>query len=114
MDFIEIDKTLIPYRFEIKLSDKIYTFYINYNCFFDFFTADLILNGTTLVTAEKLVLNEFLFRDVFEDEEHNLNPNAPQELLFVGSNDNSVKRVSYDNLGETVFLYVVDRTEVLE
>lgn len=114
MGIIEIDKTKIPYSFDIQLSGQIYTFNINYNILFDFFTADLSLNGTPLVKAEKLVLGQFLFREDCEDKEHNINSNFPNELLYVGSSDNTIQRVSYDNLGSSVFLYCVDRSEVNE
>lgn len=114
MDSIDIDKTLVPYKFDINLSSRIYTFVINYNVLFDFFTADLLLNGSVLVKDEKLVLNQFLFRDISEDSDHNQDPNFPSELLFVGTTDNTIKRISYDNLGDTVFLYCISRNEVIE
>lgn len=112
MEIIDIDKTMVPYKFDINLSNRIYTFIINYNVMFDFFTADLLLNGTILVKSEKLVLNQFLFREIAEDSEHNIDPNFPTELLFVGTTDNTIKRVSYENIGDTVFLYCIDRSEV--
>lgn len=112
MGIIEINKSQIPYKFEIKLSSRIYEIVINYNFLFDFFTADLMLNNVTLIKSEKLVLNQFLFRDVCEDKEHNINSDFPKELLFIGTNDETISRISYDNLGETVFLYYAEREEV--
>lgn len=112
MGIIDIDITQVPYSFEINLSGRIYTIAINYNVVYNFFTADLILNGVTLIKGEKLILNQFLFRDYAEDKDKNLNPNFPAELLYVSATDNSVKRCGYDELGTTVFLYYVDRDEV--
>jgi len=112
MDIIDIDKTIVPYTFDINLSNRIYTININYNVLFDFFTADLLLNGAVLVKDEKIVLNQFLFREIAEDSEHNLDPNFPTELFYIGTTDNNIKRVSFSNLGDTVFLYSIDRSEV--
>ena len=111
MGTIEINKLLAPYQFDITLSGKTYTIDIKYNILFDFFTASLSLEDKVLVENDKLVLDEFLF-DQGEDKDHNLNPDFPEELLYVGSEDKSIYRVSWDNLGSTVFLYYMDRNEV--
>jgi hypothetical protein len=111
MGTIEINKLLAPYQFDITLSGKTYTIDIKYNILFNFFTASLSLEDKVLVENDKLVLDEFLF-DQGEDKDHNLNPDFPEELLYVGSEDKSIDRVSWDNLGSTVFLYYMDRNEV--
>lgn len=112
MGIININKYLIPYSFTIKLSGSTYTVSIKYNVLFDFFTASLSLGDMTLVENEKLVLGQFLFREQGEDMEHNINSDFPQELLYVGSEDISIERVTWDNFGDTVFLYYVERSEV--
>lgn len=112
METIEINKLLAPYQFDIMLSGKTYTIDIKYNILFDFFTASLSLGDKILVENDKLVLGEFLF-DQGEDKDHNLNPDFPEEILYVGSQDSSINRVSWDNLGSTVFLYCIEREEVL-
>jgi hypothetical protein len=114
MGIIEIDKTKIPYSFDILLSNRVYTLNINYNILFDFFTADLLLNGNVLAKNEKLVLGQFLFREIAEDSEHNINPNFPTELLYIGTSDNKVQRLGFENLGTNVFLYCIQRSEVNE
>ena len=112
MGIIDINKNLVPYQFDITLSGKTYTIDIKYNILFDFFTASLSLGDTVLVENEKLVLGQFLFREQGEDQDHNLNPNFPEEFLYVGTTDDSIERVSWDNLGNTVFLYYAEREEV--
>lgn len=110
---VDIDVNQIPFNFDISLSGKIYNIALRYNVIFDFFTVDLKLNNTILVQNEKLVLDQFLFREVYEDNDHNLDPNFPSdELLYVGCEDNKIKRVSLDNLGDTVNIYVIDRKEL--
>ena len=94
------------------LSGRTYTLVFNYNATFDFFTVDLLLGDTVLVEGEKMVLNEFLFREAGEDSEGNINPNFPEEVLFMASTDDSIQRVSYDNLGDSVLLWYAERSEI--
>lgn len=112
MGTIEIDKNLIPCSFDITLSGRTYTFNFNYNVDFDFFTVDLILGDKVLVSSEKMILNQCLFKEAAEDAEHNINPDFPEEILFAGSTDDSIQRVSYDNFGDSVLLYYAERDEV--
>lgn len=113
MGIIEIDKNLIPYTFDIELSGRLYTIEINYNYIFDFFTIDLYLDNKPLVKSEKLVLNEILFKDIYEDKEGNLNEKFPTEILIpLGNND--VERITYDNFGTEVQLYYAERSELNE
>lgn len=112
MGIIEIDKALVPYTFNLELSGLIYTFTINYNFLFDYFTVDLALGDTDLVVGEKLVLNEILFRDLSEDKDGNLNNSFPSEILFPSASDDSITRITYDNFGSEVQLYYADRNEV--
>lgn len=113
MYIMPIDLNSVPYTFEITLSGRVYKIALRYNTLYDFFTADLILNNVILVSQEKLVLGQFLFREVAEDKEHNINPDFPNELLYVGSEDETIGRVSITNLGDSVQIYIVDRSEVL-
>jgi len=113
MGIIEIDKNLIPYTFDIELSGRLYTIEINYNYIFDFFTIDLYLDNKPLVKSEKLILNEVLFKDIYEDKEGNLNEKFPTEILIpLGNND--IKRITYDNFGKDVQLYYAERSELNE
>lgn len=112
MDIIPIDLSSIPYQTTITLSGKVYALTFDYNSMYDFFTASLSLNGEILVENEKIVLKQFLFREVAEDKDHNINPNFPEELIFCGTEDSTIQRVSITNFGNAVNLYVVDRSEV--
>lgn len=113
MGVIEIDTSQVPYAFNIELSSKIYTIAINYNYIFDYFTVDLKLGDKVLVLGEKLVINKILFREVYEDKEHNINEEFPEELLMPVSSNN-IDRITYDNLGKEVELYYFDRSELNE
>lgn len=114
MGIIELDVDLVPYTFNIELSERIYTLNINYNFIYDYFTMDLLLNEKVLVEGEKLVLNEILFREAYEDKDHNLNEEFPSELLMPVSDNNDTDRITINNLGKEVQLYYFDRSDITE
>lgn len=114
MYIIPLDKAKVPYQFDIALDKQLFTLELHYNLQFDFFTMDLIKGTTTLVSQEKLILKQFPFRECYEDKDHNLNPNFPQGLFYVGTTDSTIKRVNYANLGDTVQLYYIERDELNE
>lgn len=101
MNYIEIDKDLIPYRFEIDLAGEEYEFEINHNNRFDYFTVDLYRDGTALVVGEKLMLNRPLFDGL-------ANINLPKMKIIPKDRSGIETRITYDNLESTVFLYVID------
>ncbi|MCM3143036.1 hypothetical protein [Brevibacillus sp. MER 51] len=101
MEYIEIEKGLIPYRFEISLSDAVFTFEIHYNSEFDFFTADLERDGELLATGVKLVYGVPLFTD---SKDHRF----PQEEIIPFDLSGTTQEVTWSTLEETVFLYVLE------
>lgn len=114
MEVLEIDKELIPYEFDIELSNRIYTIGINYNYLFDYFTVDLKLGDTVLVQNEKLIIDKILFSSVCEDFSHNLDDEFPTEIIIPVANNDSIDRITFDNLNNDVILYVVGREELNE
>lgn len=52
MEYLPIEKDSIPYQFDIDLEGDIFTFEVNYNDRFDFFTLDLMRNDNVLVYGE--------------------------------------------------------------
>lgn len=101
MEYIEIEKELIPYSFEIDIDDKEYEIEVNYNERFDFFTVDLYKEGVPLVVGEKLVFNRPLFDGL-------ANVDLPQTKIIPRDRAGEVNRITYDNMESTVFLYVGD------
>jgi hypothetical protein len=98
---IPIQKNQTPYRFEIVLGAEPFEIEVRYNADFDFFTVDLYKDGKTLVYGEKLVYGVPLFVDVFDQR-------FPVLQLVPRDDAGLETRVSYQNLGETVFLQVVE------
>lgn len=97
---IDINKNLIPYTFDIELDD-IYIFTIRYNKEYDFFTVDLSLADEILVVGEKLVYG----RPLFAHLRHLKVPSIPIVPVEIADNE---QRVTFNNLGEKVFLYLGD------
>ncbi|MEG0470786.1 MAG: hypothetical protein RR588_00470 [Solibacillus sp.] len=99
-EYIEIDKAEIPYSFEVELANEIFEIEVNYNQAHDFFTVDLFKEGIALVIGEKLILNRPLFRNSVDID-------LPQVKIIPKDRAGEAKRITYDNLNETVFLYLV-------
>lgn len=99
--YVPIQKNMAPYRFEILLGVEPFEIEVRYNADFDFFTVDLYKDGEALVYGEKLVYGVPLFVDVFDQR-------FPVLQLLPKDDAGLETRVSYQNLGETVFLQVVE------
>lgn len=96
---LPIEKDLIPYRFEVELAGEVFEFEVHYNERFDFFTVHLYKNGEPLVYGEKLILNKPLFDGL-------VNIELPKVKLVPRDLSGEAKRITFDNLSKTVFLYV--------
>jgi hypothetical protein len=96
---LPIEKELIPYKFEIELVNELFTFEVHYNKRFDYFTIDISKNEQPLVYGEKLILNRPLFDGLVNIELPKVNI-VPRDRAEIET------RITYDNLSETVFLYV--------
>lgn len=103
-EYIEIDKDEIPYSFEIELAGEVFEIEVNYNQTYDFFTVDLFKDGGVLVIGEKLIINRPLF-------ENRVNIDLPKVQIIPKDRANSTTRITYENMNETVFLYVGDSDE---
>jgi hypothetical protein len=100
MEYVEIEKDLIPYEFDIVIGGKTYTFLLNYNAEYGFFTVDLHRNGNLIVAGEKIVYG----RPLFFSCRHLEIPTIPILPYDMSGNE---AQVTWDNLNETVFLWLV-------
>jgi len=101
-DYIPFDKNAIPERFEIDLAEESFFLEINYNEIGDFFTMDLFdADENPLVLGEKIRLGIPLWSDV-------PNPNLPAPTLIPLDQSGKENRITFDNFGETVFVYIDD------
>lgn len=98
-DCIEINKELVPYQFNILLADEWFELYVNYNKTADLFTLT-VYKEDELVCTEPLILGVPLFKDIYQPGKFpaiTLIPYGPTERML-----------TFENLGETVFLTVDD------
>ena len=101
-NYIPFDKNTIPERFEIDLAEESFFLEINYNEIGDFFTIDLFdADENPLVLGEKIRLGISLWSDV-------PNPNLPAPTLIPLDQSGKENRITFDNFGETVFVYIDD------
>ncbi|HEY2493249.1 MAG TPA: hypothetical protein VGI33_10095 [Paenibacillus sp.] len=105
MEYIDIEKNLIPYRFDLSLADEVFTFEVHYNEEHDFFTVDLERDGEVLVLGEKLVYGMPLFYDVMDNRFPKLS------IVPYDESENSIA-VTWTTLSESVFLYVIEDEKV--
>jgi len=108
MEYIEIFKDDIPYEFEITLKNETFSLEINYNELYDFFTVDLYKNDKTIILGEKIVYGKPLFTScTYKD--------VPKVIILPYDISENEDRVTFDNMNDNVFLYVVgDDDEILE
>ncbi|OAB46059.1 phage baseplate plug family protein [Paenibacillus glacialis] len=104
MNYIDIEKNLIPYRFDVSLSDEVFTFEVNYNEDYDFFTVDLERDGEILIVGEKLIYAMPLFYDVMDHRFPKVS------IIPYDESENSID-VTWETLSESVFLYVIENGE---
>ena len=100
MRVFDIDKFSIPYQFDTLIDDKTYTMQVNYNDRHDFFTIDLYHNEELIVASEKLIYEKPLFIGLDYLD-------IPKSVLVPLSIDTEEERVTWDNLGKTVYLYLL-------
>lgn len=101
MKYIQINKNQIPYVFELNLNNETYQFEVFYNTVGDFFTINLFKNHLPLVHGDKVVYNVPLF-----EQFSYLGVPKVKILPFDTTKKNT--RANYENMGEDVFLYVLD------
>ena len=101
MRYIDIEKEKIPYRFEVVLGGETFQFEVFYNVVGDFFTVNLYKNHELVVLGEKIVYGV----DLFDNLKH-----LPIPKVTIRPFDTTGKadKITYENLNEDVFLYVLD------
>lgn len=104
MKYININKNLIPYRFEILIENETFEFTVNYNELYDYFTIDLYRNNTPIVLGEKLVYKKPLFMSCFHKD-------IPKVLIVPYDISGKTDRITFENMNEQVFLYLLEDDE---
>lgn len=100
LNYIDIDKDLIPYSFDITLEGETYTFEVNYNDLKDFFTINLLKNDEVIVLGEKLVYGKPLFLTSSHKD-------IPKIDIIPFDLSQQTERITFENFNKQVFLYLV-------
>lgn len=101
METVPILKSEIPYRFEIQLAAELFEMEIRYNQAHDFFTVDLYKNGEPLAVGDKMTYGRPLFAEIWDER-------FPVLQLVPMDEAGMETRVTWENLGKTVFLAVIN------
>ena len=103
IQYIEIDKSLIPYSFTYDHKGKIFEMEIRYNSEYDFFTLDLYLleneERSILILGEKIMYGQMLFSSIYYK-----NIETPPLIPWDFSNNSN--RVGWDEI-DNVYLVVM-------
>lgn len=107
-DYIEIEKDLLPYNFDIELAGEEFNIEIFYNKAADLFTATLMKGDEVLCYNEPIVYGVELFADVYTSDKF------PMISIVPFDQSGEEKAVTYENFGTTVLLTIddVDESEV--
>lgn len=99
-DRILIEKTLIPYTFNILLADELFTITVNYNEKHDLFTFALEKGGETICEGEPIIYGFPLFRDIY------ISGKYPALDIIPIDESGEQNTVTLKNFNETVFLTI--------
>lgn len=103
---IELDVDEIPVVFEVELGSQLYLMGINHNMEHDFLTVDLFTNeNVPIVLGEKLILDFPLFEDLIDDR-------IPGPTIIPSDLAKNEEKITLENFGKTVFLYLDDGGEL--
>ena len=104
MKTIQINKSLIPYSFEMVLGAENFTFKVDYNEVGNFFTIGVSKNGTIICAGSPIVYGRRLFEDVWSQK-------FPKVDIIPIDPSNTYNKVTYANLCEDVLLVIDDGEE---
>lgn len=107
-DVLEINKNMIPYRFEIVLAGEMFEIGVRYNEYADMFTVSLTKNKELICSGEPVVYGVALFQDIYVGSKYP----ALRIIPYDESDEN--KEVTWDNFGETVRLVIDNGADTIE
>ena len=105
-DRIEINKSRIPYTFDIVLGSEEYAFRVDYNNVGRFFTVELSQNGNTICAGEPIVYGKPLFSDIWKSK-------FPAIDIVPIDPAGEYIAITYDNLCNGVILAIDNEEESL-
>lgn len=106
MQYIHLIKDALPYKCDIQLEGETFTFTFYYNAEYDYFTVDLAKGDDVILYGDKIVYGKPLFSTFNHIEK-------PKLDIIPFDKGNKETRVTYENIGDSVFLYVVGEEDVI-
>ena len=106
---LPIERDLIPYNFDIVLSNTTYTIGINYNSINEQLTANLSRDGTTIISGEKITYGIPMFEAVSHDLNGNKDERFFNEILLPYDFSGESTTVTFDNIQNQVFIWIMER-----
>ena len=104
-DRILIEKSLIPYRFTIALTDVSHTLEIRYNSEADLFVIVLYDTDGNMLTIEPVIYGSEMFAQQYRAGIY------PAVSIVPLDESGEETAVTWDNFNETVFLYIMNAAE---
>lgn len=101
-DRVLINKLMIPYKFDMLMGNKTFTLEFNYNTTMDLFTVSVYKAGILKCADEPIIYGLPLWSDCFMVDE------LPCLTIIPLDESNGSNHVTWENFGETVFLYIDD------
>lgn len=99
-DRIEIDKSLIPYKFNIMLNSNNYGMEIRYNAEADLFTIGLYDSEDNIICTEPIIYGAELFQQHYQAGVY------PTMRIIPTDESGKNTAVTWDNFNDTVFLVI--------
>ena len=100
MNYIDINKSIVPYTFEMLLGDEVYKMRIDYNNTGAFFTLSLAKGDELICAGEPIIYGMPLFGDLKN------RGGFPTVTITPIDESGSACMVTFDNLSRTVLLRV--------
>lgn len=97
--YLPVERAFIPYITDIRVDGITYRWIFEYNADGDFFVLQLERENDILVSGEKIVYGNELFRAHW-DERYPITPIVPLDL------SGEETEAGWEQLGTTVFLYI--------
>lgn len=102
LKYLDIDKTLVPYKFSVVINNVIVKFLIRYNSVGDYFTADIYDKDDNVIAySKKFILEVNLFENINDDR-------LSKVKIIPFDPSDEYKRITYDNFMEAVKPYIFE------
>lgn len=113
---LSIDKSMIPYRIETILNDKLCYLDVTYNTYDNRVYVSLLdENENEIAQKESIINTSTLFLRYCCDENRIFNDEFPAILMIPNFEDGSTKKITFDNIDECyIYVYEFDRLTLEE